>query len=182
MELVCRSLSQLSILLAVFGKPSSILKEIADRGKRMDLHQIIYTSVCAEGVSYLDFLDLVKTADRNNKQRDVTGILAHGGGKFLSGLEGPTEAINQTFSKICKDRRHSEVQILSYDAVAERAFPDWGLFLINLDQPHHKRRGWPKGKYAPGEELFFPDDPRLAFALLWDLRSAWKPKELPKAA
>lgn len=75
----------------------------------------------------------------NNERLGLTGILMASGGLFYQVLEGPPQAVDEVYSKICADGRHTDLLLLSSEDVAERAFPDWSMKTINLDAESHVR-------------------------------------------
>lgn len=75
----------------------------------------------------------------NNERLGLTGILMASGGLFYQVLEGPPQAVDEVYSKICADGRHTDLLLLSSEDVAERSFPDWSMKTINLDAESHVR-------------------------------------------
>jgi hypothetical protein len=71
-------------------------------------------------------------ADRLNRVGGVTGCLAHTKNHFLQLLEGPPANVDDTFVRIRKDCRHTDVEILLTRPVRSRAFPDWRMGKFDL--------------------------------------------------
>ncbi len=46
---------------------------------------------------------------------------------YLQLLEGPPEAVTQTFARISRDDRHTEVTKLVSNHTDDRLFPDWAM-------------------------------------------------------
>ena len=42
-------------------------------------------------------------------------------------LEGPEDALSETFSRIKADVKHSEVEVLFFEEAGDRIFPNWGM-------------------------------------------------------
>lgn len=62
-----------------------------------------------------------------NTLSDVTGILIHRNGTFFQVLEGAPEALERTYARILRDRRHRDCQLLLNETIAERQFGDWQM-------------------------------------------------------
>ncbi|MGU3454292.1 BLUF domain-containing protein [Methylobacterium sp. 391_Methyba4] len=58
---------------------------------------------------------------------DVTGALVASQHWFAQILEGSGGSIDTPMTSISRDRRHRDVQILVYEDIKERQFPDWTL-------------------------------------------------------
>lgn len=56
---------------------------------------------------------------------DVTGALVASQHWFAQILEGSGGSIDTLMTSISRDRRHRDVQILVYEDIKERQFPDW---------------------------------------------------------
>lgn len=85
----------------------------------------IYTSKMSANVGEREIQEILDVARRNNKERDLTGMLCFGARQFLQCLEGPRDAVNITYASILNDSRHSAIELLCYDEVEGREFSDW---------------------------------------------------------
>lgn len=74
-----------------------------------------------------DVDDIVAVARARNAQLQVTGALITSPGRFAQILEGPRAAVDRLMDSIRRDRRHADVEILLYDDIDRRRFPDWSL-------------------------------------------------------
>ncbi|MEI6159783.1 MAG: BLUF domain-containing protein [Roseococcus sp.] len=79
-------------------------------------------------------MDILSTAWRKNRQKELTGALLFSDGCFAQVLEGPREALEETFEEIECDPRHSDVTILHFHPVAERSFPGWSMAFAGEDE------------------------------------------------
>jgi len=70
---------------------------------------------------------LVRRASERNAQSGLTGALICSPGYFAQVLEGPADALEETFERIQIDPRHSEVEVLYLTAITERQFGNWGM-------------------------------------------------------
>ena len=93
----------------------------------MVLVRLIYASRIKPGHGPNDVLKIVEVSEKNNKKMGITGALCYGPRYFLQCLEGPRDAVNQLYNKIITDDRHTEVELLYYDDIDERAFTDWSM-------------------------------------------------------
>ncbi len=75
---------------------------------------------------------ILKTALSFNKVNQITGVLCQGTGFFIQMLEGDRSIINQLYSRIIRDSRHKDVEIVSFEEITDRKFKQWSMALINL--------------------------------------------------
>lgn len=75
---------------------------------------------------------ILKTALSFNKVNQITGVLCQGTGFFIQMLEGDRSIINQLYSRIIRDSRHKDVEIVSFEEIKDRKFKQWSMALINL--------------------------------------------------
>ncbi|MGY6550893.1 MAG: BLUF domain-containing protein [Erythrobacter sp.] len=104
---------------------------------------LTYKSKAAFKPSTADLDELVHKARVRNRSLGVTGMLLYENGKFLQTLEGPSQGLNQVWSAIREDKRHSNIEVLSEHVVSARLFSDWDLLLYNRveERPRAKRAG-----------------------------------------
>ena len=103
-----------------------------------ELHSIAYFSRSNlegdEVALKAQVMDILATAWRKNRQRNLTGALLFSDGCFAQVLEGPREALEEIFEAIECDTRHSDVTILHFHPVAERSFPGWSMAFAGEDE------------------------------------------------
>ena len=109
---------------------------------------------------------ILASARRHNPQSGITGILLHGSGVFLQGMEGGRQAVSDLYGTIQRDARHQDVVLLHYEEIAERRFGGWTMGQVNLSKINHSILL----KYSEKPEL----DPyavsgKVSFALLEEL-------------
>ncbi len=97
------------------------------------LIQLIYVSTARAGLGETDLADIVGASQRNNLRDGLTGLLVFNGLNFMQALEGPEDALTQTFQTICSDPRHEGVVTIATKPVDEREFPDWSMGYERLD-------------------------------------------------
>lgn len=76
--------------------------------------------------------EILEGSARNNAEAGVTGFLLYREGWFLQALEGDLDAVDQTFDRIRRDRRHHDVRIVADEPTMERAFADWAMVAGHL--------------------------------------------------
>jgi hypothetical protein len=75
---------------------------------------------------------ILLSAQAHNAANAVTGVLCQGQGLYLQVLEGERSAVNQLFARILQDRRHHDVQLLAFEEIAARRYPDWSMAHVRL--------------------------------------------------
>jgi hypothetical protein len=75
---------------------------------------------------------ILASARSHNPENGITGVLCYGGGIFLQAIEGGRTAVNELYSHIIRDTRHTEVQLLHYEEITERRFGGWTMGQVNL--------------------------------------------------
>ncbi|MGF1841611.1 BLUF domain-containing protein [Vibrio clamense] len=100
----------------------------------MFLTRLIYVSTLSKDCDLNALTDILTTSREHNKEANITGLLSHNQKYFLQCLEGSREAINDTYSHIVNDKRHSKVTILYFKEVHCREFGDWSMG--DIPQPH----------------------------------------------
>jgi hypothetical protein len=64
---------------------------------------------------------------QKNRMVDVTGFLLAGEGRFLQLLEGREDAVRETYDRIGKDSRHTDLVLIQEGAAERRLFRDWNM-------------------------------------------------------
>lgn len=72
-------------------------------------------------------LSLLESAQSKNQSLSITGALLSHVGVFAQVLEGPQNLVEQLFSLIQLDNRHSQVTVALRGPEAERDFPQWSM-------------------------------------------------------
>ncbi len=91
-------------------------------------YNLLYCSHATDLVTDGELLRMVDTWQRNNRRRDITGLLVYGGGMFLQWLEGPRQAVEALMAVIRNDPRHETiVRLQVLDGLKERLYPSWSM-------------------------------------------------------
>ncbi len=75
---------------------------------------------------------ILATAETHNATHDISGVLCQGQGLYLQVLEGERAQVNRLYARILQDRRHQDVQMLSFEEITERRYPDWSMAHVVL--------------------------------------------------
>ncbi len=73
---------------------------------------------------------ILAASRRNNERAGVTGALMFNGGAFAQVLEGPQKGVEETFERIQRDTRHSDVTVLEGGPITERGFVNWSMAFV----------------------------------------------------
>ncbi|MCR5872397.1 MULTISPECIES: BLUF domain-containing protein [unclassified Sphingomonas] len=90
------------------------------------MYQLMYISSVRAGTQ-VEVAPILLASRRNNDRHGITGFLYADGRRFLQVLEGPQDAVEQTFARIAADPRHCAIVILSRRAIEMREFGDWAM-------------------------------------------------------
>lgn len=74
-----------------------------------------------------DLEALLVSARDLNRKNSITGVLLCSGNQFLQCFEGPTDAVQETYDRICRSRQHKGVVVYMDFAVPSRTFEDWAM-------------------------------------------------------
>ena len=134
--------------------------------------RLIYRSVSvSKVVSNKTLLDLERKSSERNAKEDITGLLVLSGNIFLQVLEGSSQAVTGLFGRIISDKRHRQVELVSFESGIERYFDDWNMRLVDLDDlPGEKRTLMAKKYVGKGGEISVPADLHRVYAFLFDAK------------
>ena len=74
-----------------------------------------------------DLAAILRESRANNGIDGISGLLTTDGVSFVQVLEGPPESVAATFERIQRDRRHTDIVVVSDNLEAARAFADWTM-------------------------------------------------------
>ena len=135
--------------------------------------RLIYRSTVSDKLIANETLsDLVQRSSESNKAAGITGLLLLSGDQFLQVLEGPSDAVNQLFGRIMRDKRHHDVRLLTFEPIGDVYFSDWNMYLVDLyDLPKGPRECLGR-KYRSREgAVEIPERLQEIYALLLDARA-----------
>jgi hypothetical protein len=98
-----------------------------------DLIQLVYVSSAAPGLGE-DALGAIRSrAVTVNQPLGITGVLLYRSGTFLQLLEGPGDTVDDLYTAIMGDPRHTDVTLLVRRPCNERVASAWSMGVLNLD-------------------------------------------------
>ncbi len=98
------------------------------------LVRLLYASRAAQGLDAEALDNLLKQSKSNNQRDGVTGLLCFSGNLFMQVLEGGRGAVNRIYNRIAADPRHSDVELLCYEEIAERRFAGWSMGQVEVSR------------------------------------------------
>jgi len=75
---------------------------------------------------------ILEVCSVNNKKAEITGVLCQGSGIYMQVIEGRRSAINALYSRIISDKRHNQIELLSFEEVDQRRYGQWSMALVQL--------------------------------------------------
>jgi hypothetical protein len=133
---------QISLLALTHKKVHwPISRRVLREATTMALFQLIYMSalVTPDLGAVKDILDV---SVKNNKRRDITGMMLYSDGDIVQVLEGEKSAVLDTFSKILLDQRHVGIQLLLEQEAADRDFGAWSMGYRHIKKADLEK--WPE--------------------------------------
>jgi len=144
----------------------------------LPLSRLVYICVAARAMTPRDLHELQSGISQANSIRDVTGVLIYIAGNFAQCIEGRAGVISDLFDVIKRDRRHRQVQRLSYQATPSRLFEEWSMGLLNVDELKRLDRDRMVKHMARLRNLgLSPNTPKYCVEILKEFRA-----QLPKHA
>jgi len=103
-------------------------------------HRNTYVSRYSKPMDTHELEALGEAAAAKNRKLGITGFLMATGGMFYQVLEGPQDAVEDIYSAIVEDDRHTDlIQLRSEKNAPGLLYPDWSMKTINLDAASHVR-------------------------------------------
>lgn len=110
------------------------MTEQVDASDKAQIRCLVYNSSATEDLPESELFRILETAQTRNRANGVSGMLLYHEGVFLQVLEGPPEAVEETYRRNLRDRRHHGILPLIDKAVSARSFPSWSMsFRIRTD-------------------------------------------------
>lgn len=98
------------------------------------LIRLIYASSATSLMRPQDEWNILETARAKNPEIGVSGLLAFDAQYFCQYIEGPRDQVSLLFNKICLDRRHDRIELISVEEESERLFPQWAMAFAPNDE------------------------------------------------
>ncbi|HSC00426.1 MAG TPA: BLUF domain-containing protein [Burkholderiaceae bacterium] len=96
------------------------------------LVRLMYASRAVPAVDAEELHTLLRQCRANNPKHGITGVLCFADRIFLQALEGGRPAVNRLYQRIVQDARHTDVELLSYEEIAERRFAGWAMGQVQM--------------------------------------------------
>jgi len=97
--------------------------------------RLIYTSQATKPFSTRELLDLLHDARAYNSIDSIYGFLYYKDEFFFQIIEGESQLINNLFDRIKKDKRHTNVKIISNNLINDYLFAKWSMGCIEFNNP-----------------------------------------------
>ena len=104
------------------------------------VRQLIYGSSATGAFDDDHLVEILRASRRNNPAVGVTGALLFADGNFMQVLEGPREAVEGVYRRVCGDARHRNVLVLYDREVPERTFGEWSMGFVQPGDLGHDDR------------------------------------------
>ena len=75
---------------------------------------------------------ILRSAQAFNADNGITGVLCQGQGVWLQVLEGPRSQVNTLYGRISADKRHKNVQTISFEDITRRRYGAWAMAHVKL--------------------------------------------------
>jgi hypothetical protein len=99
-----------------------------------NLHSSVYVSRAVTPASGARLREWSKAFVEKNAALDITGVLLTMGDHFVQMLEGDRDDVLQLLETIQRDPRHTDFRVIDLRPAAERAFAQWAMRCIPLDE------------------------------------------------
>ena len=96
------------------------------------LTRLLYVSKPVGPITTFVTSSILEVCSVNNKKAEITGVLCQGSGIYMQVIEGRRSAINALYSRIISDKRHSQIELLSFEEVNQRRYGQWSMALVQL--------------------------------------------------
>ncbi len=104
------------------------------------MRQLVYISTSRAKVIDDALLESILAASRrNNDAAGISGLLLAGGRRFLQALEGPDDAVAQTYARIKADPRHFAFVTLTDKPIEAPEFGSWSMAYTQGNDPRAAR-------------------------------------------
>jgi Sensors of blue-light using FAD len=97
------------------------------------LVRCLYVSRAAKPLTPGILDSILEQSRTKNPKCGITGLLCFRDDLFVQVIEGGREAVCALFNAIVRDQRHQDVQLLSFEEIAERRFSNWTMGKVSID-------------------------------------------------
>lgn len=141
------------------------------------MYRLIYKSESVDILDWEQVRDILNHSEQNSEHAGITGTLLATEHHFLQVIEGKYEEVNKLFMTITHDKRHTNIQLISFDLIDSRLFAGWGMKGLGLFDVNSEQAQALQQKYGSRlGELELPLENWQALSLINDLNMM---KDLP---
>ena len=104
--------------------------------KSKQIIRLAYASQSTSGVHELKehLTAILATAQHQNAQRNICGVLCYGNGYFFQCIEGYRADVERLYQSLLQDTRHRDITLLISYPIEKSVFYGWGMKYIRLDE------------------------------------------------
>jgi hypothetical protein len=139
------------------------------------MYRLIYKSTCSNEIDWPLVQSILHESEKNNQEKDISGVLLATNKHFLQVIEGKYEDVNDLFMHIVKDKRHTDLKLISFSVVDSMIFSGWGMRGLGVFDFNKDLEASLMEKY--GEEdgsVKFPLEEWVALSLINDIRMVYQ--------
>lgn len=96
------------------------------------LVRLLYASCAVASLTSENVDSILEESRSHNVPHGITGMLCYSDDLFIQVLEGSRKNVSDVYNRIVKDKRHSDIQLLIFEEIAERRFANWTMGQVNL--------------------------------------------------
>lgn len=97
------------------------------------LHRRAYVSRATRPLEASEFSLLLRRARTRNTAVGIGGVLLYSGTQFLHVIEGPPEAVEETFERVSQDPRHEDIRVLIDEPISHSGYSGWAMHFVEID-------------------------------------------------
>ncbi|GHB83019.1 BLUF domain-containing protein [Persicitalea jodogahamensis] len=98
------------------------------------MYEITYCSTASPNLREEDIAAILEEARDHNMKSEISGCLLYHNREFIQILEGGKEVVQDLYSRIAQDDRHTNIVLLAEGGKADRSFYDWSMAFYELSQ------------------------------------------------
>jgi len=95
------------------------------------IYELSYCSNARHDLTLNDIEAIVRESETNNDSSDITGCLVHLKNSFFQIIEGNKNDVLAVYSKIKKDKRHFNVEVIWEGFKGSRTFDSWAMAYVD---------------------------------------------------
>jgi hypothetical protein len=91
------------------------------------MFELVYNSIANPNLIAEDITNILNTSRDFNSKNSITGCLLYHNNQFLQILEDDKKVVQDLYLSIKRDKRHSNVNLLTEGGKKERMFSGWSM-------------------------------------------------------